>query len=72
MCVSMQVIYKNSVSTHRLLRSMLSTNSSLKTLADVALTPVVRGKLDTSVAPITAKELWAEKPALIFAVRRPG
>ena len=51
---------------------MLSTNSSLKTLADVALTPVVRGKLDTSVAPITAKELWAEKPALIFAVRRPG
>lgn len=65
-------IHRNAIPTHRLLRHTMSTNSSLKALANVVLTPVVRGKLDTSVPPITAQELWSEKPVLIYAIRRPG
>lgn len=46
--------------------------SITKELGSVALTPLVNGRATAGAAPVPLSSLWADKGAVVFAVRRPG
>ena len=46
--------------------------SITKELGQVALTPLVNGRTTAGAAPVPLSSLWADKGAVVFAVRRPG
>ncbi|RYH06653.1 hypothetical protein EON65_42595 [archaeon] len=41
-------------------------------LYDITLQPVAEGRLLSGQPNLASQDLWADKPALIYVVRRPG
>lgn len=44
----------------------------MEALNSIRLTPVANGKILTDHPVINAGQLWSERPALVYVVRRPG
>jgi len=50
----------------------LSVPLAMEQLNQISLTPVRKGKIVSDEPVINAGQLWTDKPALVYVVRRPG
>lgn len=53
-------------------RGMATTSTAMEHLSSISLTPVKDGKILSDQPIITANQLWHDRPAMVYVVRRPG